>query len=111
MPDLVAPVTVLLIDIAPAAVTAKPPAAGTLTPPTADAVASGISLATNAAVAVISPSALYVIPFLVDAPPETVLFIPKLPPDTFNDLSILAVFNLAAVIVASVIFAPETPEI
>ena len=50
--------TVLFIDKAPAAVTAKPPAAGTLTPPTADAVASGISLATNAAVDVINPSLL-----------------------------------------------------
>ena len=48
----------LLIDNAPAAVTANPPAAGTLTPPTNVVVASGISLATNAAVAVISPSSL-----------------------------------------------------
>ena len=91
--------------------TAKPPAAGTLTPPTADAVASGISLATNAAVDVISPSLLYVIPFLAEAPPVTALFIPKLPDATFNDLSILDVFNLAAVIVPSVTFVPETPEI
>ena len=47
-----------------------------LTPPTADAVASGISLATNAAVDVISPCALYVIPFLAEAPPVTALFMP-----------------------------------
>ena len=75
------------IDNAPAAVTARPPAVGTLTPPTADAVASGISLATNAAVDVINPSLLYEIPFLADAPPDTALFIPKLPDATFNDLS------------------------
>ena len=48
-----------------------------------------MSLATNAAVDVISPSALYVTPFLADAPPVTALFIPKLPDATFNDLSIL----------------------
>ena len=70
-----------------------------------------MSLATNAAVDVISPSLLYVIPFLADDPPTTALFIPKLPDATFNDRSIFAVFNLAAVIVASVIFVPETPEI
>ena len=50
--------TVLSIDNAPAALTVKPPVVGTLTPPTADVVASGISLATNAAVDVINPCAL-----------------------------------------------------
>ena len=52
------PVIVLFIDNAPAAVTVKPPADGMRTPPTADVVASGISLATNAAVDVINPCAL-----------------------------------------------------
>ena len=68
IPDLVVPVIVLLIEIAPKLLTVRPPAVGTLTPPTAEVVASGISLATNAAVDVISPSLLYVIPFLADAP-------------------------------------------
>ena len=110
IPDLVAPVTVLFIDNAPAPVTAKPPADATLTPPTANVVDIGKSLATNAAVPVINPCALYVIPFLTDAPPVTALLIPKLPDATFNDLSILDVFNLAAVIVPSVIFVPEIPD-
>ena len=54
---------------------------------------------------------LYAIPFLADAPPVTALFIPKLPDATFNDLSRLDVFNLAAVTDPSVSFVPETPEI
>ena len=56
-----------------------------------------------------SPSALYVIPERVEAPPVTALLIPRLPLATFNDLSIFAVANFAAVIVPSVIFAQPIP--
>jgi hypothetical protein len=50
-----------------------------------------------------------VIPFRADAPPVTALLIPKFPLATFNERSRFDVFNLAAVIVASVIFVPEIP--
>ena len=49
------------------------------------------------------------IPLRTDAPPVTALLIPKFPLATFNERSRFDVFNLAAVIVASVIFVPEMP--
>ena len=103
----VAPVVVAAIDKAPAPVTDNPPALAIETAPTAEVVARGKSPATKAAVAVIKPCALYVIPERVAA--ETILFIPRFPEATFKDLSILLVFNLAAVTVPSVNFVPLIP--
>ena len=99
-------VTLLVIDNAPAPVTLKP--APTETPPTAEVVALGKSLAARATVEVINPSALYVIPERVAAPPETALLIPRLPLATFNERSRLEVFNFAGVIVPSAILVTVT---
>ena len=103
-------VTLLVIDKAPAPVTLKP--APTEIPPTADAVATGRSAAARATVPVIKPCALYVIPDRVEAPPLTALFIPRFPEATFNERSRLELFNLAGVILASLIFvAPSKPVV
>ena len=56
----------------------------------------------------INPCALYEIPERVAA--VTVLFIPRFPLATFNDLSIFDVFNFAAVTVPSLsLLAPSKP--
>ena len=58
IPDIVAAVIVLSIDSSPLPDTVNQPVVGTLIAPTAVVVASGKSLATNAVVDVINPSAL-----------------------------------------------------
>ena len=52
---------------------------------------------------------LYVIPDRVAAPPVTALLIPRFPLATFNERLRLEVFNLAGVIVPSLIFVPLIP--